>query len=136
VTPVTDEITRRLREDAKRFQDETATLDEDGFTERALDAIGASADPAVRTVTWRWHDHWHQAHPPGWDGRHEITVRGHWQNCDAAGITLACSCGREADAAMPPAYGTDGEITLPDLNTIALAHQEEAGPPAGRGCTW
>ena len=135
--PGPDEVTRRLRDDAARFRDEAGTLDEAGFTNRALDAIGAGADPAADAppaVTWRWHDHWHQGPPPGWDGRHEITVRGHWQNCDAAGVTLACSCGREADTAMPPAYGTDGEISLAGLNEIARAHQEDAAPPVTRGC--
>lgn len=85
-------------------------------------------------VTWRWQDHWHPAPPPGWDGRHELAARGLWQNCDAAGVVLTCSCGREATVAMPPAYGKDGTIGLADLNEIARAHQEDTAPTAGQGC--
>lgn len=43
-----DDVLRRLRADAARFRDEAASLDDAGFVDRALDAIGAAAamDPA------------------------------------------------------------------------------------------
>jgi hypothetical protein len=80
---------------------------------------------ATKTITWRPSDHWHPGPPPGWDGRHSLSVRGIWQNCDAAGVALACSCGQEAHAALPGDFGEDGEISLAALNELADAHLRE-----------
>lgn len=79
------------------------------------------------TATWHWQDHWNPAPPASWNGNHEFSVRGHWQNCDAAGVTLTCSCGRETDAAMPPDSGEDGMISLAALNELAAAHLADDG---------
>jgi hypothetical protein len=127
-----DEITRFLQADAARFRDEGATLDEEKFTTRVLGAIGAGANPAMNTVTWRWRDYRHQEHPPGWDGRHEMAVRGFATNDEVTGVILACSCGREAVVAQPPdwetnqrryeLHGDDGEISLISLNRLAGDH--------------
>ena len=86
---------------------------------------------AADSVRWNWSGHWHQEHPAGWDGQHELTVRAHGLN-DGSDVILSCSCGRQArfSPARPGVSARDdgnAAVLLTVLTGIAAAHLRESG---------
>jgi len=78
---------------------------------------------SITRPAWRWSDHWSPRPPPGWNGQHEVSVRGYSTVFETAGVTLSCSCGRKARASEDSDDG--GPVSLAVLNELAAAHQAE-----------
>lgn len=74
---------------------------------------------------WRWKSHWNPAPPPGWDGRHQISVRGYATVFETSGVALSCSCGREAHVSDDTEEG--GPVSLTAITELAIAHEREPG---------